>query len=69
MKRPVLSVVIPTWNRVKSLELSDTQVSDLSPLQGLTTLEWLNLSRTQVTQEEINALRAALPNLDLLGYR
>jgi Leucine-rich repeat (LRR) protein len=49
--------------KVKSLCLRDTQVVDLSPLAGLTNLEVLDLCDTQVDQQSLDNLRAALPNV------
>ena len=48
---------------LKSLYLSHMQVSDLAPLEGLIALQTLYLKGTPVPQDEIDALRSALPNL------
>lgn len=40
-----------------------TQVSDLEPIKGLTSLEHLDLAGTQVSDERVAALQRALPKL------
>ena len=52
--------------KVKSLDLYDTQVVDLSPLAGLTNLEVLDLCDTQVV--DLSPL-AGLTNLEVLNLR
>ena len=47
------------------LGLSNTKVSDISALSNLTNLRTLNLSNTQVPQAQIDALKAANPNLEI----
>ncbi len=47
------------------LDLSNTQVADLQPLKGLTSLEVLYLSKTQMADEEVAELEAALPQLHI----
>ncbi|MFN7883233.1 MAG: leucine-rich repeat domain-containing protein [bacterium] len=45
------------------LDLSDTDISDLSPLAGLTGLHTLDLSDTEVSDASVGELRRILPNL------
>ena len=45
--------------------LNTAKVTDLTPLEGLTSLETLDLRGAGVTEEQIAALRAALPKLDI----
>ena len=47
---------------VQSVNLDDTQVSDLSPLAGLKTLTSLYLGSTPVSDEQVEILQKALPN-------
>ena len=51
---------------LQRLDLDGTQVTDLAPLKGLTALKSLYLQGTPVTEEEIAALRAALPGTTLI---
>lgn len=46
---------------LESLELHDTQVSDVSPLAKLTKLKSLYVVNTQVSDEAIDQLKRALP--------
>ena len=39
---------IETFERIETFDLSETQVADVTPLQGLTNLQQLDLSETQV---------------------
>jgi hypothetical protein len=48
-----------------NLDLHDTQVKDLTPLKGLKDLARLKVRNTRVTKEQIEALRAALPNVQI----
>ena len=60
----------PEWTPlVDDLDLSRTQVSDLTPLRGLTALQGLDLSETQVS--DLTPLRGltALQNLHLGGIK
>ncbi len=51
---------------LQTLNLSEADgVTDLTPLKDLTALEMLNLWYTQVSEEEMDALRTALPNLEI----
>ena len=54
---------------LKTLWLSDTAVTDvgLKYLKGLANLQSLNLTNTNVTQSGVKELRAAQPNLEILG--
>ena len=52
--------------KLQSLDLTNTPIVDVTPLQGLTNLQTLNLKGTNVTEKEIEALRAALPKLEIL---
>ncbi|MCH8149518.1 MAG: hypothetical protein IH987_16295 [Planctomycetes bacterium] len=47
---------------ISGVDLADSQVSNLTPLAGLKNLEWLDLNRTQVSEEQVEELRQALPN-------
>jgi len=47
------------------LYLSDTNISDLSPLAGLTGLQSLYLSDTKVSGASVAELRRSLPNLKM----
>lgn len=51
---------------LKWLSLQSTQVSDLTPLTGLTALRWLYLGDTQVSDADVEKLKVALPNLDII---
>ena len=53
--------------RLEVLWLDNTPVSDLSPLAGLSGLRELHLQDTAVTQEQVAALRAAIPGLEVVG--
>lgn len=52
------------YRNIKRLDLGGTQVSDLQPIRGLTSLEWLYLGDTQVSDVEpigaLNSLEALL---------
>ncbi len=43
----------------------NTKVSDLSPLEGLTRLYWIDLSGTPVSSDQVEALRKTHPHLTL----
>lgn len=47
---------------IEFLDLSRTDVTNVKPLTKLTNLESLEIYETKVTQEEIDELKAALPN-------
>ena len=55
--------------RFEKLYLSDTQVSDVSPLAKLTNLEVLYFTNTRVRQEAMEQLKRALPLCVLKGGR
>ena len=50
---------------VKELDLNGTQGADLTPLAGLASLQRLDLIGTQVTEEQKQALKKALPDLTI----
>ena len=50
---------------LQSLDLSNTKVTDLAPLQGLTNLQSLDLRGTRVSDQQIESLKAALPKLSI----
>lgn len=52
---------------VERLDLSRSEISDLAPLKELTNLESLWVVNTQVSDEEITALKKALPKLNIHG--
>ena len=52
--------------KLKYLSLSGTRVSDLSPLAGLSGLTTLNLERTGVSAEQVEALRTRLPRCKIV---
>ncbi len=52
--------------RLEHLFLSNTQVSDISPLAGMKNLRRLNLSGTQVPAEDVERLRQALPDCQIV---
>ncbi len=47
------------------LGLQDTPVADLEPLKGLTSLQGLYLEGTQVSDDAVARLQAALPDLEI----
>jgi hypothetical protein len=51
---------------LRKLNLSMTSVSDLTPLAGLKELQVLDVSRSSVSDDQINALRAVLPNCKIV---
>ncbi len=48
------------------LNLEGTQVTDVTPLSGLTSLQRLDLDGTQVGEEAVDQLRSALPKCEIL---
>ena len=52
--------------RVWKARLSNTQVSDLSPLAELQNLKRLWLQSTRGSDEQVQKLRQALPNCEIL---
>ncbi len=50
------------YDQVVFVGLINTQVSDLTPLANLNSLEWLDLSGTQVSEEQVIKLQQTLPN-------
>ena len=48
------------------LYLRNTQVSDLSPLAELKNLKWLLLGNMSVSDEDVQELRQALPNCEII---
>ncbi|MGA1790834.1 MAG: hypothetical protein ACMUIM_05070 [bacterium] len=51
--------------KVTELNLADTQVRDLTMLKDLKKLKYLDLYKDQVSEEELNALRKAMPGLEI----
>ena len=51
--------------KVTELNLADTQVQDLTPLRDLKKLKYLDLGKDQVSEEGLNALRKAIPGLEI----
>ena len=49
-----------------SLELFENQISDITPLMKLTNLKYLNLTNNPISESDIEALKAALPNCDIM---
>ena len=47
---------------INYVDLNDTEVSDLTPISGLTSLVYLSLNSTNVTQAQVDALQKALPH-------
>lgn len=52
--------------KLEMLWLDSTPVMDLSPLHGLQNLKWLKLRDTRLTNQEVERLRAALPNCEIV---
>ncbi len=50
------------YDQVVDVLLTDTQVSDLTPLANLKSLDELHLYHTQVSEEQVTKLQQALPN-------
>ena len=50
---------------LRSLSLADTLVSDVLPLAELKYLRELDLQNTQVSDEQVQELRQALPNCSI----
>ena len=53
-------------NSLQTLDLNDTQVADIAPLEKLTNLTQLYVGTGQFQQEQLDALRRALPNLNMV---
>ncbi len=51
--------------RVWRVHFTDKQVSDLSPLAELKILGKLDLNNTQISDEQVQELRQALPNCEI----
>jgi hypothetical protein len=47
------------------LSLQNTPVTDLTPLYGLKKLRWLDLAATSVSEEQVSAIREALPGCQI----
>lgn len=56
---------ISNLSRLETLSLMSTQVTNLRPLHGLVRLRFLDLRQTPVSEEQIEALRPALPGLEI----
>ncbi len=52
-------------NKLQTLSLSATPISDISPLINLKKLNMVTLLDTQVSQEDCNSLKQALPNTQI----
>lgn len=52
---------------LQDLNLAHNQISDLTPLEGLKQLKRLWISCNNVTEEQINQLRKALPNTQIVS--
>ena len=50
---------------LRLLAFNDTRVSDLSPLTRLENLRLLTLYATEVTREQVQALRQVLPDCEI----
>ena len=51
---------------LESLLLDNTPVSDPTPLAKLTNLQWLSLDNTPASEEQVEELRQALPNCEII---
>ena len=49
----------------KRLDLSDNQITDLSPLKGLTKLYFLSLYDNEISEEQEAMIKKALPNCEI----
>ena len=47
------------------LSLQNTPVTDLTPLYGLKNLRWLDLTATSISEEQMSAIRQALPGCQI----
>ena len=52
---------------LSDLSVAGTAVRDLTPLHGLPRLQRIDLSDTAVAPEQLAALRAAIPAVEILG--
>ena len=43
-----------------------SEISDLEPIKELGSLQWLDLSDTQVADEDVEELQKALPELEIV---
>lgn len=50
---------------LESLYLNNNQITDVSALSGLTNLVWLTLDGNSLSEEQVDALREALPNTEI----
>ena len=53
-------------NNLEMLWLDGTRVVDLKPLANLKNLKWLKLRDTQVSKKEVEDLKIALPNCEIV---
>ncbi len=53
------------YDQVGTVDLHNTQVSDLTPLANLKSLRSLDVRDTPVSEEQITKLQQALPNCDI----
>jgi uncharacterized protein YjbI with pentapeptide repeats len=51
--------------QLQTLVFRSTQISDLSPIQGLKNLRWLYLSKNQVPETQIKAVKEAIPGITI----
>lgn len=52
--------------RLESLDISGNNISQLSPIKTLSSLTWLNLRGNPITEEQVQELREALPNCEII---
>ncbi|MEO1529534.1 MAG: hypothetical protein AAFX06_29270 [Planctomycetota bacterium] len=54
------------WD-ITEVDLAGRNITTLDPLTALSELEWLDLRDTNVTEEQLERLRAALPECEVLS--
>jgi len=57
--------VLAELSRIQWLDLHGTQVTDLTPVAGLTSLKVLYLSDTQFSDEQVRSLKNSLPQCNI----
>ena len=60
---PILSLT-----QLNSLTLNNVPVSDIQVLKNMPSLLYLDITDTQVSSQQVKDLKAALPNLTVIGY-